>query len=265
MQKTIFITGASSGLGKAVAFLFASRGWKVIATMRNPGAALDLASKANITVLPLDVTDTSQVAQTVSQVVALGRIDVVLNNAGYGMFGPFEGVSNEDLRRQIDTNLLGVMRVTQAFIPHFRENSAGVFIAVTSVGGLVTFPFFSVYHATKWAIEGWNESLAFEMAPFGIRAKTVAPGRISSEFRSSLRRTEHPAYAALFKKAVIANDTTGSPSTAEQIAEVVYEAATDGKSRVHYVAGTDAKILVRIRRLLGTKWFIELIRRRVFA
>src|SRR5689334_5014164 len=114
MPKTIFITGASSGLGKAVALLFADRGWNVVATMRNPAVASDLAAKSNITVLPLDVTNADQISETVQQVVALGRVDVVLNNAGYGMFGPFEGASDEDLRRQLDTNLLGVMRVTQA-------------------------------------------------------------------------------------------------------------------------------------------------------
>lgn len=105
----------------------------------------------------------------------------------------------------------------------------------------------------------------FEVAPFGIRAKTVAPGRISSEFSGSLRRTEHPAYDALLKQAVTATDTNDDPSTAEQIAEVVYEAATDGKGQVHYIAGRDAKMIVRFRRLLGTRRFIDMIRKRVFA
>lgn len=265
MQKTVFITGASSGLGKAVALLFASRGWSVIATMRNPGSAPDLAANANITVLPLDVTDTAQIRSIAKQVTDLGRVDVVVNNAGYGMFGPLEGASDEDLRRQIDTNLLGTMQVTKAFLPHFRENRAGVFIAITSVGGYVAFPFFSVYHATKWALEGWNESLAFELAPFGIRAKTVAPGRIASEFGSSLRRVEHPAYDRLLQRASAASDANGNPSSAEDIAKAVYEAATDGKDQAHYIAGSDAKLIVRMRRLVGVRYFIQIIRNRIMA
>jgi NAD(P)-dependent dehydrogenase (short-subunit alcohol dehydrogenase family) len=265
MKKTVFITGASSGLGKAVALLFANRGWKVLATMRDPGSAAELASNEGITVLPLDVTDTDQITRTVTQALALGRVDVVVNNAGYGMLGPLEGTSEDDLRRHVDTNLMGALRVTKAFLPHFRANRAGVFIAITSVGGHVAFPFFSIYHATKWALEGWNESVAFELAPFGIQAKTVAPGRIASDFDRSLRRVGHPAYDSLMAQAESATEANGKPSSAQEIAEVVYTAATDGKRKVHYLAGADAKMIVRFRRILGMNRFVEMIRKRVLA
>jgi len=264
MNKTIFITGASSGLGKAVALLFADRGWTVVASMRNPGAAPELTGKAGISVVALDVTDPEQIRKTVETVLATHTVDVVLNNAGYGLAGPFEGASDEQLRRQIDTNLLGVLRVTQAFLPHFRSRKAGTFIAITSIGGYVTFPFNSVYHATKWALEGWNESLAFELRPFGIRAKTVAPGGITTDFAGrSLTLTQHPAYEELAKRTMAAfAGRGGAYSTAEQIAEVVWTAATDGKDQVHYVAGKDARSLVRLRRWVGTKRFIAGIRKR---
>jgi NAD(P)-dependent dehydrogenase (short-subunit alcohol dehydrogenase family) len=262
MVKTIFITGASTGLGKASALLFAQRGWNVIATMRNPGSAPELAGVSGVTVLALDVTDPAAIQKVAAKVLATHKVDVVLNNAGYGQAGPFEGTSDDALRRQIDTNLLGVLRVTQAFVPHFRENKSGTFIAITSIGGHVAFPFNSVYHATKWGLEGWNESLAYELAPFGIRAKTVAPGGIRTDFAGrSLSLAKHPAYDALVAK-TMAGFGKGGGSSAEQIAEVVYQAATDGTDQVHYVAGKDAQALVKARKWLGTKRFIKMIRKR---
>jgi len=263
MSKTIFITGASSGLGKAAAMLFAGRGWTVVATMRNPASAPELAGIQGVTVLALDVTDPAQIRQVAQAVLETHRVDVVLNNAGYGLAGPFEGATDDDLRRQIDTNLMGVLRVTQAFLPHLRQNQSGTIVTVTSVGGHVTFPFNSVYHATKWGLEGWNESLAFELAELGIRAKTVAPGGILTDFAGrSLTLTKHPAYDALVQKTMAGFGKNSNRSTADQIAEVVWQAATDGKDQVHYVAGKDAKFLIRLRKWLGVPRFLGMIRRR---
>ena len=241
---TLFLTGASTGLGHAAARLFASRGWRVIATMRKPDDAGELAKLPNVTVLALDVTNPAQITEVAARALELGPIDVVFNNAGYGLAGPLEGTSDAELVRQIDTNLLGVIRTTQAFIPHFRERGAGTFITTTSIGGLVAFPFNSTYHATKWALEGWSESLAFELAQFGIRMKTVAPGGIKTDFAGrSLSLASHPAYAAPAARVLgVFRDPAraASYSTAEQIAEVVYQAASDGKDQLRYVAGSDA-------------------------
>ena len=178
MTQTIFITGASTGLGRAAAKLFAAKGWKVIATMRDPSKS-DLGTTPNVTLLPLDVVNPAQIKETAAKALALGPVDVVFNNAGYGLAGAFEGATDEQLQTQLNTNLLGVMRVTQAFLPALRAQKSGTILTTTSIGGLVTFPFNSVYHATKWALEGWSESLAYELAPFGIRVKTLAPGGIS--------------------------------------------------------------------------------------
>ncbi len=264
MSKTVFITGASSGLGKAVAIMFAQRDWNVIATMRNPAAGEDLRTHSSISVLPLDVSDAEQIRMVVASVLTENTVDVVVNNAGFGLAGAFEGVTDAQLIRQIETNLLGVMRVTQAFLPHFRERHAGTFIAITSIGGHIALPFNSVYHATKWGLEGWNESLAYELAPFGIRAKTVAPGGIRTDFAGrSLALSAHPAYTAMVEKARSVFDQRGSSrSSAEQIAEVVYEAATDGKPEVRYIAGKDAKLMIRLRRWLGYHRFDAMIRKR---
>jgi NAD(P)-dependent dehydrogenase (short-subunit alcohol dehydrogenase family) len=170
-QKTIFITGSSSGLGRATAKLFSSKGWKVIATMRNPDKETELDKLASVVLLPLDVTDPKQIKATVDKAVTMGGVDVVFNNAGYGMAGPLEGLTDEQIVRMVDTNMMGAIRTTKAFIPYFRERRAGLFINTTSIGGLITVPFNSMYHATKWALEGWSESMAFELKQFGIGLK----------------------------------------------------------------------------------------------
>ncbi|MCJ7935887.1 MAG: SDR family oxidoreductase [Chryseobacterium sp.] len=258
-MKTVFITGASTGLGKAAAQLFQSRGWKVIATMRNPEAASELSALENVTVLPLDVTDPEQIRSAVQKSLESGDVDVVFNNAGYGLIGPLEALTDEQIVKQLDTNLLGVIRVTQAFIPYFRERKSGTFISTTSIGGLIAFPLGSTYHATKWALEGWSESMAFELNKLGIDIKTVSPGGIKTDFVSrSLDSATAPAYEemtnSLFSGMEGMMEAASSP---EQIAEVVYEAATDGKTQLRYVAGEDAKALYAQRLELGDEAFRE--------
>jgi NAD(P)-dependent dehydrogenase (short-subunit alcohol dehydrogenase family) len=254
-MKTIFITGASTGLGKATAKLFASKGWKVIATMRKPENETALNLIDNITLLPLDVTNPAQIKETTEKAIALGNIDVVFNNAGYGLLGPLESTTDEQLVRQLDTNMLGVIRVTQAFIPYFREKQNGLFITTTSIGGLITFPFSSIYHATKWGLEGWSESMAFELKKIGVGIKTVSPGGIKTDFLSrSADMSSHPAYEQWVNK-MFAGINEDHFTPAEQIAAVVYEAATDGKDKLRYVAGEDAKALYAQRLELGDEAF----------
>lgn len=257
---TIFITGASTGLGRATAQLFAEQGWTVFATMRDPSKASELSG---ITTLPLDVTKADQIRAAALHALAQGPVDVLFNNAGYGLAGPFEAATDDELTRELDTNLLGVMRVTQAFLPAMRERGSGRIITTTSIGGLVTFPFNSVYHATKWGLEGWSESLAFEVAKFGIKVKTVAPGAIRTDFATrSLVLTRHPAYAdtiARTMKTFMDPKRREKSSSAEQIAEVVYEAATDDRDQISYLAGTDAKETYAQRLALGAEKFRRVI------
>jgi NAD(P)-dependent dehydrogenase (short-subunit alcohol dehydrogenase family) len=261
MSKTIFITGSSTGLGRATALLFAQRGWKVIATMRNPAKESELGQVAGVTLLPLDVTKPEAIEAAVAQALALGPVDVLFNNAGYGLAGPFEGTSDEQLRAEIDTNLLGVLRTTRAFLPSLRARGSGTIVTTTSIGGLATFPFNSVYHATKWALEGWSESLAYELGKFGIRVKTVAPGGIKTDFSGrSLVLTQHPAYAELLASVVkVFMDPARPGSTAEQIAEVVYQAATDESDRITFVAGADAQQLYAQRLAAGIDQFRKVV------
>ncbi|MBL1222331.1 SDR family oxidoreductase [Chryseobacterium sp. L7] len=258
-MKTIFITGASTGLGKAAAQLFQSRGWNVIATMRNPDADTELSGLDNVTLLPLDVTNLEQIRSTVNKALELSSIDVVFNNAGYGLIGPLEALTDEQILKQLDTNLLGVIRVTQAFIPYFREKKSGMFISTTSIGGLIAFPLGSTYHATKWALEGWSESLAYELNSLGVDIKTVSPGGIKTDFVSrSLDSATSPAYEDMTNS--LFSNMEGMMAAASepmQIAEVVYEAATDGKKQLRYVAGEDAKALYAQRLEQGDELFRE--------
>jgi len=265
MTQTIFITGASTGLGYASAKLFAAKGWKVIATMRDPSKS-DLGAIPGVTLMPLDVTNAAQIKDTAAKALALGPVDVLFNNAGYGLAGAFEGATDEQLQTQLNTNLLGVMRVTQAFLPAMRERRSGMILTTTSIGGLVAFPFNSVYHATKWALEGWSESLAYELGEFGIKVRTLAPGGISTDFASrSLVMTPHAAYAEPLGKTMRAfmdPERRSGGSTAEMIAEEAWQAVTDTSDRVTFVAGNDARATYAGRLAAGVDAFRKTIRER---
>ena len=267
--KTVFITGSSSGLGRASAKLFSSHGWRVIATMRNPDKEAELAELPNVVLLSLDITDPHQIDRAAARVASDGAIDVVFNNAGYGMSGPLEGISDDQMLRMVSTNLLGPIRTTKAFIPHFRERKAGLFINTSSIGGLITVPFNSLYHATKWALEGWSESMAFELGQLGIGMKIVEPGGMKTDFFTrSLDVGRHPAYDALLDSvmgAITDPKQMATYSTPEQIAEVVFEAATDGKDQLRYVAGPDAQATYATRLQLGDEAFRNAIRQQFFG
>lgn len=267
MQKTIFITGASTGLGKAAAKLFQSKGWNVIATMRNPDKDTELRQLENVTLLPLDVTNLEQIQTTVAKAISLHSIDVVFNNAGYGLMGALEALTDEQILRQINTNLLGVIRVTHAFIPYFREKQNGLFISTTSMGGLLGFPLHSIYHATKFGVEGWSESMSFELGMHNIGIKTVAPGATATDFLDrSLDRSLHPAYEVLEDKLFGMNDSMMSSAiSADRVAEVVYEAATDGKDQVRYIAGEDSKAMYARRLEIGSEESRKEIRKQILG
>lgn len=256
MQKTIFITGSSAGLGKATAKLFQSKGWHVIATMRNPNNEMELTDLENVTVLKLDVTDKTQIEETVREVIQQYSVDVVLNNAGYGLIGALEALNDEQITRQLNTNLLGVIRVTKAFTPYFRIKKSGMFINVTSMFGLVGYPTCSIYSATKFAIDGFSESLAYELVHFGVTVKTIAPGGIQTDFAGrSMDGSIHAAYQKLIEKVNegYSEERISQFSTSNQIASVIFEAATDNKNQLRYIAGIDATKLYNERLQLGAE------------
>lgn len=242
MQKTILITGASAGLGKATAKLFQSKGWSVIATMRNPEKETELSTLENVTLLALDVTNPEQINKQVESIASKKPIDVVFNNAGYGLTGPLEHASDTQIVQQIETNLTGVIRMTKAFIPYFKQKRSGLFITTTSVFGYSSCPMSSVYNATKWALEGFSESISYDLALFNIGIKTVAPGGIKSNFVNAAQFVSGEEYGALNETMtkLIENGTLFQFNEVEEIAAVVFEAATDGKDQLRYLAGGDA-------------------------
>jgi NAD(P)-dependent dehydrogenase (short-subunit alcohol dehydrogenase family) len=243
MQKTIFITGASTGLGKATAKLFQRKGWNVVATMRHPEKETELTTLDNVTVIELDVTNLAQINEAVHTIISSHSIDIVLNNAGYGLIGPVEAFTDEQITKQINTNLLGTIRVSKAFTPYFREKGSGMFLNISSKFGFMGYPTCSVYCATKFAIEGFSESMAYDLAQFGIEVKLIAPGGIQTDFASrSLDGASHSAYRQLVEKVSegYSPEQIASYATAEEIAAVIFEAATDGQNKLRYIAGKDA-------------------------
>lgn len=254
MQKTIFITGASSGLGKSTAKLFQSKGWRVIATMRNPEKETELNKLKDVILLPLDVTQQEQITSTIEKVTNLYLVDVVMNNAGYGLIGVLESLNDEQIERQITTNLLSVIRISKAFTSHFRERKSGMFINITSTFGLIGFPTCSIYSATKFAVDGFSESMAYELAQFGIQIKIIAPGGMQTDFAvRSMELGQHDAYEKLTSEVSkgYSAEKISNYTKVEDIAEIVYQSATDGKNQLRYVAGNDANQLYDERLNLG--------------
>jgi NAD(P)-dependent dehydrogenase (short-subunit alcohol dehydrogenase family) len=183
MKKTMLITGASSGFGRAAARLFHQKGWNVIATMRSPEKETELSKGDDLLLLALDVTNTKTIDTAIKAGLdRFGRIDVLVNNAGHGSLGALESATEEQIRQQFDVNVFGLISVTKAVLPVMRQQRSGIVINVSSIGGKVTFPFSSLYHATKFAVEGLTESLQYELNPLGIRLKIVEPGGYKTEF-----------------------------------------------------------------------------------
>ncbi len=267
MSETILITGASTGIGRATAEHFARLGWNVVATMRRPEQAGQWVRQPNVQALALDVLEPAGIRAAIESAIAThGAIDVLVNNAGYGMVGPFEASTPEQVERQIGTNVIGLMNVTREIVPHFRERRRGTIVNVSSVGGRVTFPYYSVYHATKWAVEGFSESLSYELAPFGIRIKIVEPGAIKTDFYDrSLDVVQKPgltAYDEMFSKAMPVMQNVGATAPGPEIvAKTIHRAATDGSARLRYPV--NASMLLWARQLLGTRLFMGLVRSQV--
>jgi len=257
MRQTILITGASSGIGKETAKFFQKKGWNVIATMRNPDKETELTQLENVLVTKLDVLDLDSIDQAIASGIQMfGGIDVLLNNAGYGAFGPLESFPREKVLRQFNTNVIGLLDVTRAILPHFRESSKGLIMNVSSMGGKVTFPLGSLYHGTKFAVEGISESLRYEMEQIGVGVKIIEPGTIATDFAG--RSFDFNQDEKLTGYQNIVNKILASFSLMDKyaspvhvVSEVIFEAATDGKSKLRYIAGKDAKLFNFINKVFG--------------
>ena len=254
MDNVIFITGASTGIGLETARLFQSKNWKVAATMRSPEKAEDLQKVADVETFRLDVTDVDSIKAAIDGAIEkFGRIDAVVNNAGYGLLGPFEAASPEQVERQFQTNVLGLFNVCREIIPYFREQKRGTIVNISSLGGRVAFPFSSLYNATKFAVEGFSESLQYELEPCKIRIKLIEPGPIKTDFYSRSQEVARKEGLSVYDHRLepfleFMNKGGEDAPDGSAVAQVIYDAVTDGSSKLRYPINT--KGLLGLRRWL---------------
>lgn len=243
-MKTILITGCSSGFGLDAARYFLDKGWKVIATMRNPREDI-LPPSDNLRVLPLDVTDTESIRKALE---AAGPIDVLVNNAGIGILGALEGTSLQTMRDVFETNTFGTIAMTQAVLAQFRERKDGVVINVTSTVTLKSLPLLAVYTGSKAAVNAFTESLALELAPFNVRVHLVLPGRAPStsfgaNAQTRMQGSIPPAYADLAQEVFARWQEDTLVTEPNDVSEAIWRAATDPSAPMRIPAGKDAEAL----------------------
>lgn len=266
MSKTVLVTGASTGFGKLTVKKFQAEGWNVIATMRSPEKETELNQLENILVNRLDVTDEESIDNAIKEgIKKFGSIDVLVNNAGYGTVGPIEAASEKEIRKQFEVNFFGLIAVTKAVVPQMRKQQDGVIINISSIGGRVTFPFFSLYHASKFAVEGLTESMQYELNPFGIRMKIVEPGGFKTDFATRSLNifdiSNAPQYQesiAKFTEIMQARMGNNNQDPAE-VAKMIFQASTDEEDRLRYLVGNDAIQMMEARTQMDDVSFKNMI------
>lgn len=248
MNKTVLITGSSTGIGRATALLFAQNNWNVVATMRNPEAETALNQLENVLVTRLDLEDVLSIENSLKAAVErFGRLDLLVNNAAYGQYGIFEALTPEQIEKQFKVNVFGTMNVIRTVLPQFRTQKQGAIINVSSAGGRIGIPLISMYVSSKFALEGFSEALSYELASQNISLKLVEPGGVATPFHETSAQvfasnpslTDYDAFsaAALAKLGQMGENV----STAEQVAEGIFTAATDDSDQFRYIVGEDAK------------------------
>jgi NAD(P)-dependent dehydrogenase (short-subunit alcohol dehydrogenase family) len=260
--RVALVTGASSGIGEAVARRLLAGGWVVYAGARRLDR-MAVLSQAGARAVALDVTDDASARDAVDRVVVeTGRLDALVNNAGYGAYGALEDVPLEEGRRQFEVNLFGAARLIQLAAPHMRRQRAGRIVNVSSIGGKIHEPMGSWYHATKFALEGLSDCLRMELAPFGVDVVVVQPGAIRTEWsgiaRAGLLRTSRAsAYAEQARLAAAllegADRDGGAPPAV--VADAVWAAVTARRPKTRYAVGGGAALLLGLRRLLSDRAF----------
>ncbi|MFH2143246.1 MAG: SDR family oxidoreductase [Bacteroidota bacterium] len=264
-MKTVLITGASSGIGKATSKLFSEKGWNVAATMRKPMEEKELINFKNIKLYQLDVTDQDSIKTAIKKVIEdFGNIDAIINNAGYAAIGPFEYAGSDTIRKQFEINVFGLMAVTHEIIPYFIEKKSGTIVNIASVAGHIALPSFSLYNSTKYAIEGFSGSLYFELKPHNIRVKIVEPGPVKTDFygRSMdnyYKNNDNQNYK-IVENAIKKMDKMGVKGIKpERVAKTIYKAATSKSNKINYPVGLKADIMIRGSRLLPKRWLNGMI------
>lgn len=262
-RKTALVTGASSGMGKEIARRLIDEGFRVYVAARQVERMNDLAA-LGARPLKMDITREDEVLAAVAAIQAeVGGVDVLVNNAGFGLYGPVEEVAIDDARYQFEVNVFGAARLTQLLIPAMRERGAGTIVNISSMGGRIYTLLGAWYHATKHALEGWSDCLRLELAPFGIRVVVVEPGLIDTGFGELLSErllggAGGGAYAAVRQAVVKSTQQAYGPGRATPpavIAEVVARAVKSPRPRTRHVAGAYARPMLTIRKWFGDRLF----------
>jgi len=254
-MKTILITGASSGIGKATVDYFLTKNWNVIATARNIESLKQYEENDKVKILLLDVTKQESIETAVNTAINFfGKIDVLVNNAGFALAGVFEDATKEDVDRQFDVNVFGLMECIRAVLPHFRQNKSGTIINISSVAGHSGFPTFALYNATKFAVEGFSESLWYELSPFNIKVKLVEPGPIKTDFYGrSMEFTikKGGAYETAIMPAINKMQEMGNKGLPSiRVAKTIYKAANSNSRKLRYPVGALASFTITLRHML---------------
>ena len=264
-NKTAFITGASRGIGLATTIKFFNQGWNVIATMRNPTIKSNLLDDKRVLLAEVDVLNNESIEQALKLGnQKFGSIDVVVNNAGFGSSGPLEATSVENIEKQYQVNVIGTLLVVRAALPYFRKQGRGTVCNISSMGGIVCFPFGALYNGSKFAIEGISEALQYELREIGCRIKIIEPGATSTDFATSsfvLNNDETlREYQELVHKLLSFFESKGKESQSpELVAETIFKAATDDQDQLRYVVGSDAEFLIAQRNKLNDLDFREFL------
>ncbi len=270
-QKVAIVTGSSSGIGYETALVLARNGFRTYATMRNLEKATAISDTAKREKLPLhtiklDVTDEKSVNDAIKTIKSdAGRIDVLVNNAGYGLVGSLEDLSMSEIKEQYETNVFGLIRVTQAVLPTMREQKSGIIVNISSIGGKMAMPLSSPYIGTKFAVEGLSESIAYDLEPFGIKVVIIEPGAIKTNFDTGMivaqknQNQNSPYYKSMQKlqsslSSVVKN---GTPPT--KVAEVILNAVIAPAPNLRYTVGDDAALLAQKRKELPDSEFQKLV------
>ncbi|MFE5672110.1 oxidoreductase [Agromyces sp. NPDC056523] len=271
-RQVALVTGASSGIGEQTALELLRRGFIVYGAARRAdrmSAIVDAGGHA----IAMDVTDDGSVRAAIDRITAeQGRIDVLVNNAGYGSYGALEDVPIDEARRQFEVNVFGLARITQLVLPGMRERRSGTIVNISSIGGRIYEPLGAWYHATKFAVEGLSDSLRVELEPHGIRVVVIQPGGVRTEWngisrRSAMERSGATAYAAQARalvRTLEAADQSSASSEPQVVAATIAKAVTAGRPRTRYATPVSAKFIVGLRRVLPDRVF-DLVIRRVFA
>ncbi|MBR0799161.1 oxidoreductase [Bradyrhizobium jicamae] len=266
-KKTALVTGASSGMGKEIAQRLIKDGFQVFVAARHVDKMDDLV-KLGARSMRMDISNEGEIKATVDTILGeVDGVDVLVNNAGFGLYGPVEDVSIDEARYQFEVNLFGAARLTQLLLPKMREKRAGTIINITSMGGKIYTLLGAWYHATKHALEGWSDCLRLELAPFGIKVVIVEPGLIETGFgdvvaSGLLKRSGTGPYAKLTQ--AVAKSTRdaygqGRGTSPGVIAAVVSKAVRQARPRTRYVAGKYAQPMIKIREWLGDRMFDRVI------